>query len=326
VRSYWKVVQGMDADGPGRESPMRIEPAALPALQDDRETSRATFSFLKFNFPGAPDQFSYPVVVPGVFNDCGPLGGQGSVLFNGPPQSPPVQVQFGSIYYTLNFYIYATRLITQPTAAVLNNHLLIAFNSSTSATVWDPNAGSDIRMIASNDAGVTWSPTLTVAASTLTDLHHVHPSITMHPSSRKAFVGYYVQQSNVQHDIQYGQLRTDLTEVDLSGGNNQQWVLGGTTKLSTTSFYLPPTNVQIGTTPYLTLNYDQIISPCYSIGEYMSVMQYQNGVIAAWGDARNPWVTATEPPPSDSIAPFIHPQEDVFFRFVAGNNLAGAPQ
>jgi hypothetical protein len=291
------------------------------AVSDD---AGATFSFLKFNFPGAPDQFSYPVVVPGVLNQCGPFGHFEQVLFNGPPQSPPVQLQFGSVYYTLNFYTYATRLINQPTAAVLNNHLLIAFNSSTSATAWDPNAGSDIRMIASNDGGVTWSPTLTLAASTSTDLHHVHPSITMDPSSRKAFVGYYAQQSNVQNDIQYGQLRTDLTEVDLSGGDDQQWVLSGTSNLSTTSFYLPPTNVQISTTPYRTLNYDRIMSPCYSIGEYMSVTQYNNGVIAAWGDARNPWVTATEPPPSDSIAPFIHPKEDVFFRFVAGKDVAAS--
>jgi hypothetical protein len=181
-------------------------------------------------------------------------------------------------------------------------------------------------MIASSDGGVTWSAPLTVADSTPTDLHHVHPSITMHPSGRKAFIGYYVQQSNVVTDIQYGQLRTDLTEVDLSGGKDKQWVLGGTASLSTTSFSLAPTNVAISLSPFTTLNYDRGSVSCYSIGEYMSVMRYKNGVIGAWGDDRNPWVTASERPPSDSVAPFIHPQADVFFRFVAGNDVAAASQ
>jgi hypothetical protein len=179
-------------------------------------------------------------------------------------------------------------------------------------------------MIASNDGGVTWSAPLTVAASTPTDLHHVHPSITMHPSGRKAFIGYYVQQSNIEFGTQYGQLRTDLTEVDLSGGKDQQWVLGGATGLSTTSFSLAPTDVAINLSPFRTLNYDQRAAPCFSIGEYMSVMRYKNGVIGAWGDERNPWVTKNDPPPSDSVAPFIHPQADVFFRFVPDKDVATA--
>jgi hypothetical protein len=281
----------------------------------------ATFSFLPFNIPGAPDLVSYPVVQPGVLNNCGPFGGFQLVLFEGPPQLPPQQIDPN---HMVNFYTYATRLITQPAAVAPNNHLLIAFNSSTSATSGDPTAGSEIDMIASNDGGVSWSAPLTVAASTPTDLHHVHPSITMHPSGRKAFIGYYVQQSHVVTDIQYGQLRTDLTEVDLSGGKDKQWVLGDTTGLSTTSFSLAPTNVEVRSNPFTTLNYDRVFPPCYSIGEYMSVMRYKNGVIGAWGDLRNPWVTATEAPPSDSLAPFIHPQADVFFRFVADKDVATA--
>jgi hypothetical protein len=284
----------------------------------------ATFSFLSFNITGAPDQFSYPVVQPGVLNDCGPSGFIRLVLFEGPPQLPPQQI--GGPNFALNFYRYVTRIITQPAAVALNNRLLIAFNSSTSATFGDSTAGSKIDMIASNDGGATWSAPLTVAASTPTDLHHVHPSITMHPSGRKAFIGYYVQQSNIQSDTQFGQLRTDLTEVDLSSGKDKQWVLGGTTGLSTTSFSLEPTNNEVKTNPFTTLNYDMTSVPCYSIGEYMSVMWYKNGVIGAWGDERNPWVAKNEPPPSDSVAPFVHPQADVFFRFVAGKDVAAASQ
>jgi hypothetical protein len=180
-------------------------------------------------------------------------------------------------------------------------------------------------VIASNDGGMTWSAPLTVAASTPTDLHHVLPSITMHPSGRKAFVGYYVQQS--PSNTQMGKLRTDLTEVELSGGKDQQWVLGGTTGLSTTSFDLAPTNIPVNIAgPHQNLNYDRAVVPCYSIGEYMSVMRYKNGVIGAWGDDRNPWVSATEPPPSDSLDTSIHPQADVFFRFVAGKDVAAASQ
>ena len=87
-----------------------------------------------------------------------------------------------------------------------------------------------------------------------------------------------------------------------------------------------PTNVAINLSPFTTLNYDRAIVPCYSIGEYMSVMRYKNGVIGAWGDLRNPWVTATEAPPRRSLAPFIHPQADVFFRFVADKDVAAASQ
>jgi hypothetical protein len=76
-----------------------------------------------------------------------------------------------------------------------------------------------------------------------------------------------VQQSNIEFGTQYGKLRTDLTEADLSGGRDQQWVLGGTTGLSTTSFSLAPTNVEISSTPFITLNYDWVFAPCYSIGE-----------------------------------------------------------
>jgi hypothetical protein len=270
-----------------------------------------TFHFLNFNIPGVADPTAYPVVTPGTANDCGIIPGTSPpranislVLHEGPNQGGG---QFGFPRFK-----YATRLITQPAAVVLGNHLLIAFNSSTSAILGDPNSGSEIHVIASNDGGMTWSAPLTVAASTPTDLHHVLPSITMHPSGRKAFVGYYVQQS--PSNTQMGKLRTDLTEVKLSGGKDQQWVLGGTTGLSTTSFDLAPTNIETNAL-HITLNYDRAFVPCYSIGEYMSVMRYKNGVIGAWGDDRNLWT-----PPSDSLDTSIHPQADVFFRFVTGED------
>jgi hypothetical protein len=75
----------------------------------------ASFSFLSFNITGAPDPVSYPVVRPGVLNDCG-RGGLQFVLFEGPPQLPPQEIDQN---HMLNFYTYAARLSAQPAAVAL---------------------------------------------------------------------------------------------------------------------------------------------------------------------------------------------------------------
>jgi len=72
-----------------------------------------------------------------------------------------------------------------------------------------------------------------------------------------------------------------------------------------------PSNIPVAQGPgipaHFTTNYDRTIRPCYDIGEYMAATNLGDGVIAAWGDNRNPW---TSPP--DSPAAGTHPQPDVF--------------
>src|SRR5262249_54204633 len=101
----------------------------------------ATFHFLNFNVPGVADPTAYPVIQPGVVNVCGiaPSGVERIefVLFEGLSQETPLQF---APNVTINFYKYITRLIIQPATVVLNNHLLIAFNVSTSATLGDITA------------------------------------------------------------------------------------------------------------------------------------------------------------------------------------------
>ena len=93
-----------------------------------------TFRFLAFDLPGAIDAYALPNVTPGILNDCGLGGGLRNALKQG---SSPLPGRFGAFSYER-----ATRLITQPAAAVFGGRLVIAVNSSTSDDFWDPAAGS----------------------------------------------------------------------------------------------------------------------------------------------------------------------------------------
>jgi hypothetical protein len=253
-----------------------------------------TFSFLAFNVPGAPDAFAYPNVTPGEFVDCGVNnGGFRLVLHQGTDDGGG---QFG-----LARYRYATRLITQPSAAVSAGRLLLAFNNSTSPFFGDPTAGSEITLLYASDGGASWEPPFKVAASTAADPQHVHPAIALGAGGAKAFIGYYVQQADTK-------LRTDVATVNIGA---QELQLARTARLSRKAFDLTPSNIPhpIASDPHLTTNYDRSVRACYNIGEYMAIVPGDEGesAFAAWGDNRNPWIG-----PADSAQPGSHAQADVF--------------
>ena len=277
---FLHFTQALDADG------VRV------LASDD---GGATFNFLAFNSPDAPDTTSYMVVTPGEFVDCGRNnGGFRPVLHQGSDD--------GGGRFGLARYVHATRLVTQPSAAALRGRLFIAVQASTSPLFGDPTGGSEIRLLYSPDGGNHWAAPLTVAPSTAKEPQHVHPSIAIDQDGNRAFVGYYVQQADTK-------LRTDLVSVRVDG---KKLRLGRARALSTADFDLTPSNnpFPLATNPNFTTNYDRTIAACYDIGEYMSVASSNRddcSVVAAWGDNRRLW---TSPP--DSPAAGEHAQADVF--------------
>jgi hypothetical protein len=254
-----------------------------------------TFSFLRFDVPGAPDAFGFPNVTPGVISDCGRRsGGIRLVLHQGP--------NLGGGRFGLPRYRQATRLISQPSAAAAKGRLFIALNSSTSPTLGDPASRSTIRLLHSLNGGASWAAPVTVVPATAADPQHIHPSLTIDKDGQQISIGYYVQQANEK-------LRVDM----LKGGLEDE---GGIRferpqKVSTTDFDLTPSNIPfpIADNPFFTTNFDRTVRPCYNIGEYMSALSTDDGVLVSWGDNRRPW---TSPP--DSPAAGRHAQPDVFFR------------
>lgn len=252
----------------------------------------ATFHFATFNQPGAPDAFAFSIVQPGAFVDCGQNnGGFRLVLKQG--------ANVGGGRFGLPRFVHATRLVTQPATAAFRNRVLIALNSSTSTSFGDPASGSKIIVLFSKDGGNKWASPVEVAPSTAADPQHVHPAISLEDEGHSAVVTYYVQQADTK-------LRTDIAHVEVDGNHVRVEDLD---HLSDTPFDLPPTNIPfpIVGNPFFTTNYDRTIRACYSIGEYMSVQSSDDGVVAAWGDARRSWLS-----PPDSPAAGTHSQEDVF--------------
>jgi hypothetical protein len=248
-----------------------------------------TFKSLAFNVPGAPDAFSYPVVQPGVINNCG-SGGLRLVLHQGDNAS-----QSGTANYR-----FATRLITQPAAVAFGGHFVLTFNSSTSRFFNRRDAGSEINLLASNDGGQTWEAPVKVARSTADAPHHVHPAIALDEDGETLMVAYYVQQADTR-------LRTDVTSLRRSA---HRWKVKDADRLSTSTFDLTPSNNTIivnGAT--IHTNFDRTIVSCYDIGEYMSIAAGGEHAVAAWGDNRHTWIG-----PAGSAAPGPHAKADVFFR------------
>jgi hypothetical protein len=254
----------------------------------------SSFSFLRFDVPGAPDPFGFPNVTPGIVNDCGTTGGRRLVLHQGP--------NLGGGRGGLPRYRQATRLITQPSAAAAAGRLFIALNSSTSARLGDPNSRSEIRLLFSPNGGASWAPPRTVVPATDAEPQHVHPAVSIDREGRQFLIGYYAQQSDER-------LRVKLVRGEAD--DNSEIGVEDSVQLSTTDFDMTPSNIPVPTAdnPFLTTNFDRIIRPCYNIGEYMSTLVTGDSVLAAWGDNRNPW---TSPP--DSPAAGVHAQPDVFYR------------
>ncbi len=254
-----------------------------------------TFSFVAFNSPGAIDAFALPNVTPGRLNDCGSSGFR-EVLKQGTSTFPPQGIVFS--------YERVTRLISQPSTTVFGGRVFIALNSSTSPILWDPTAGSQIRVIYSPDGGKTWADPLIAAPSTTADPQHVHPSIAVADFGGSAAVGYYVQQGNEK-------LRTEVATLKVTGNHLK---VQDRSPLSSVAFDLTPSNVHLVPDPSAdTINWDSAIVQCYDIGEYMSVntpgfWDDDARASAAWGDNRRSWT-----PPPGSLVPGVHPQADVFF-------------
>jgi hypothetical protein len=258
-----------------------------------------TFYPLAFNVPGAPNPFVYPVLQVGTPSDCGLVTGTQVVIKQGPDVGGGI---WGELYGFPRF-VHCVRLpFTQPTAVAQNGRVVIAFNASTSDVATNPTSPSRIIALYSKDAGRTWFPPFVVAPATTAEPQHFKPAAALAPNGNTLYVGYYVQQSNEQ-------VRTEMATLQLTGSGLQ---LLGYKPLSSVAFDLEPNNVP-SPIPSLkaetTVNFDYIILPGYSLGEYMGVATDAAGnPMAAWGDSRNSWVS-----PADGYYPGTHPQTDVFF-------------
>ena len=257
------------------------------------DDSGLTFRFLAFNVPGAVDPFAFPLVQPGTITDCGVNGGARLALTQGADDG------FGAST-GLPSFVHETRLVAQPMATAQNGRFFIAFNASTSPFFGDPSSGSEIKLLYSPNGGGSWQLS-TVAGASAAEPRHVHPAVAVSRDGGQVTVAYYAQGANTK-------LRTELKTAQVGAGGVSFG--DGTTHLSTW-FDLIPSNIPVAQGPgipaHFTTNYDRTIRPCYDIGEYMAATNLGDGVIAAWGDNRNPW---TSPP--DSPAAGTHPQPDVF--------------
>jgi hypothetical protein len=255
------------------------------------DDSGQSFRFLEFNVPGALDPFGFPVVTPGTVADCGVLGGVRLVLHQGE--------NLGGGRSGLPRYRQATRLTTQPSAAVLDGKVFIAFNASTSASAGDPESRSEIRLLFSRDGGATWADPVTVAAATEDDPQHVLPSLAIGDRGKEVQVAYYVQQADER-------VRVDLAVGEVEDGT-VHFERDATRPVSSVAFDLVPGNNPIPDPPFATVHYD-VVAPCYDLGEYLTTAVVDDDLLIAWGDDRNNW---TSPPGSPAAGP--HSQPDVFF-------------
>ncbi len=254
-----------------------------------------SFHFATFNIPGAPDPTVMPVTQPGEETACG--GTNIRLTIHG--SANPGPGRFG-----LPRYINASRMTLQPAAAARNGVVYLAWSNSTSLSFGDPNGGSNVWFIRSDDSGNTWtSPTMVNPPGT--DKHHVLPALAIDQDPNSVHVTYYTQHNN------------DTVDLDMANSHDRgdTFPSNRTARVTTTSFNLPPTNIPLTNAPnFSATNYDRQIAVCYALGEYQSVSSANGTVYAAWGDMRN---TITEPANAlDPISGQTHPQEDVFFQKV----------
>jgi hypothetical protein len=251
-----------------------------------------TFSFLKFNIPGAIITDGLPVVQAGELVDCF-SGGVRLAVHSGPDQGGG---------FPLRSFQHSSRLVTQPAFAARNGILYLAWAQSTSQTFGDPNSQSNVMFMRSDDDGVTWTSPIRVNPSVNTDTQHVLPFLSIDKDPQDVHILYYTQHSD------------ETLDVDLANSHDRgkTFPANRTLRVSATSFALAPTNIKLpGNT---STNYDRTIAPGYCLGEYLSVNSANGTVYALWGDTRN---SVTEPvDPSDPLSGQTHPQEDVFFQKV----------
>jgi hypothetical protein len=251
------------------------------------------FSFATFNVAGAPDPTLLPLVQPGTICDCGVFGGVRLVMKEG----PDVGGRFG-----LPRFVNASRVLSQPALAARNGVVYLAYSTSTSPVSGDPNGRSNIMFIRSSDGGATWTTPIQANPDVGSEIHHLMPSLAIDSDPNDVHIGYYTQQGDETIDL-------DLANSHDSGGS---FPANRTARVTSNSFALPPTNIPLSAD--ITYNYDNLIVPCYALGEYISVKSANGAVYALWGDDRN---TVTHPSnPFDPLSGVTHPQEDVFFQYI----------
>jgi len=255
-----------------------------------------TFHFSTFNVPGAADPTAFPNVTPGTGTDCGVAGGIRLTLHQG--------ADLGGGRGGFPVFRQATRLITQPNAVVANGRLFLVLNSSTSATVGDPNSMSFIQVLVSLDGGGSWQGPFTVAAASAAQPQHVHPSISVDRGGQQVTVGYYTQLAN-------GKIRFDATTAELERDHGKTRLTDKRSASLGPAFDLIPSNNPLPAAQFganRATNYDRTIQACYDLGEYTTAARIgDDRTIFAWGDNRNTWTG-----PAGSIAPGVHTQPDVF--------------
>lgn len=257
-----------------------------------------TFEFLSFGAAGASfDPTLLPVVQPGELIDCGsPGGGLRLTIHSGP--------NIGGGRFGLRRFVNATRLTTQPAFAARNGVLYMAWNNSTSTEFGDPNAGSNVLFMRSDDGGASWSGAEQVNLAVASDVHHVLPSLAIDADPNDVHVSYYTQHANGTVDL----------DVANSHDRGNTFPSGRSVRVTSTSFTLPPSNIPIPAPglPFRTTNYDRLIVPCYALGEYQGITYANGTVYLGWGDARN---TITQPThPLDPISGQTHSEMDVLFQ------------
>jgi hypothetical protein len=139
-----------------------------------------------------------------------------------------------------------------------------------------------------------------------TTIHHVLPSLAIDPDLNDVHVVYYTQHAD------------GTIDVDMANSHDRgvSFPADRTLRVTSTSAALAPTNnpIPTGANPFATTNYDRLIVPCYSLGEYLSVKSINGRQHVLWGDLRN---SITEPVnPLSPLSGVTHSQQDVFYQSV----------